>query len=601
MICNSRIDLKVPYAEKNQAKVHGARWDLDKQTWYAPPGTNLENLKKWLPKGVLDETAEPALPRSAKPEKGIALTELLDRVKGVIDEGFPKSEWVRAEISELRGKNEHLYLTLCERNDQGDILAQTKGIIWKTRAQSITAKFVQATGEGLKTDIKILCLAKVRFDPLYGLDLIIEDVDPSYTLGDLAAKLARIREKLQQTGLYARNKQLPAPVEFVRVAVISPETSAGLGDFRREADRLQTAILCEFHLFPATFQGVETSSSIQTAVFQALTAHKQKPFDALVVIRGGGSVTDLAWLNDMDLAKLLCQSPVPIFTGIGHERDNTILDEIAHTRFDTPSKVALHISTTIKDNALAAIQAWERINALVGRIILRERTMLTTQADRIETGVRSVMRRVESDQDGFLKLIQTAMTAQVREATIALETQQKRLIDGAEKAICDAKLGVTRLLESITQKTQIQLESERSEIERLVHTVTLKAQTRLDAVRLDLDQIKIQVGRDTGRMVTKAVDDLDKSLSLLETGAISITDDARKDIESFARIIVGMGPQSTLQRGFAIARDDEDKPLTSREAAMNHASFQVEFRDGRVAVKNTDRSEEMSNERREPA
>ena len=99
-------------------------------------------------------------------------------------------------------------------------------------------------------------------------------------------------------------------------------------------------------------------------------------------------MTDLAWLNDMDLAKLLCQSPVPIFTGIGHERDNTILDEIAHTRFDTPSKVALHISTTIKDNALAAIQAWERINALVGRIILRERTMLATQADRIETGVR---------------------------------------------------------------------------------------------------------------------------------------------------------------------------------------------------------------------
>jgi len=128
-------------------------------------------------------------------------------------------------------------------------------------------------------------------------------------------------------------------------------------------------------------------------------------------------------------------------------------------------------------------------------------------------------------------------------------------------------------------------------VERLVHSVTLKAQTRLDAAVLDLDQIKTQVGRDTGRMVTKAVDDLDKSLSMLESGAISITDDARKDIENFARIIVGMGPQSTLQRGFAIARDDDDKPLTSREAAMHHASFQVQFRDGRVAVKNTDRSE----------
>jgi exodeoxyribonuclease VII large subunit len=191
-----------------------------------------------------------------------------------------------------------------------------------------------------------------------------------------------------------------------------------------------SAKLCEFHLFPATFQGVETSPSIQSAVLQALTAHKHKPFDALVVIRGGGSVTDLAWLNDLDLAKILCQSPVPIFTGIGHERDNTILDEIANARFDTPSKVVLHITATIKDNAFTAIEAWERINALVGRIISKERTMLATQADRIETGARSVIKRVQSEQEGFIKLIRS-VTAQVREATIALETQQRRLIDSA--------------------------------------------------------------------------------------------------------------------------------------------------------------------------
>ena len=170
-------------------------------------------------------------------------------------------------------------------------------------------------------------------------------------------------------------------------------------------------------------------------------------------------MTDLAWLNDLELAKLLCQSPVPVFTGIGHERDNTILDEIAHTRFDTPSKVALHISTTIKDNALGGDSSLGT-DQRPGRADRprRERTMLTTQVDRIETGARSVLRRVESDQEGFIKLIQTAMTAQVREATIALETQQGEVIDGAEKAMCDAELGVTRLLESITQKTQIQLE-----------------------------------------------------------------------------------------------------------------------------------------------
>ncbi len=120
--------------------------------------------------------------------------------------------------------------------------------------------------------------------------------------------------------------------------------------------------------------------------------------------------------------------------------------------------------------------------------------------------------------------------------------------------------------------------------------MTLKAQGRIDAAALDLDQIKSQIGRDADRMVTKAVDDLDKSLGLIEYGVNAVTNDARKDIENFARIIVGMGPQSTLQRGFAIVRDNEDKPLTSREAAMNHDSFDIQFRDGRVAVKNTDRS-----------
>jgi exodeoxyribonuclease VII large subunit len=423
MTLNTRIDLRVPYSEKNQAKVHGAQWDAENRTWYAPPGTDLRNLKRWLPDGVLEGTPHPAPTLPKHTEKGIALTELLGRVKGVIDEGFPKPEWVRAEISELRGKNGHLYLTLCEGNQSGDILAQVKGVIWRNRAEGITAKFEEATGEGLKTDIKILCLTRVRFDTLYGLDLIIEDVDPSYTLGDLAAKLTRIREDLQQSGLYGRNKRLPAPVEFVRVAVISPEASAGLGDFQREANLLHAAILCEFHLFAATFQGVEAPSSIQDAVLSALTAHKQKPFDALVVIRGGGSVTDLAWLNDLELAKLTCQSP---------------LDEIAHTRFDTPSKVALNIKSTIKDNAFGAIESWERINALVGRIVQKERTMLATQLDRIEAGARSITRRVESDQQSFVRLIQTTITAQIREGTLALETDHRRLVDGVHKTLSDA-------------------------------------------------------------------------------------------------------------------------------------------------------------------
>ena len=315
-----------------------------------------------------------------------------------------------------------MYLSLAERNERGDVLAQAKGVIWKSRAADIAAKFERATGEGLRTDIKILCLARVRFDVLYGLDLIIEDVDPSYTLGDLAAKLARIRERLRRDGLYDLNKGLPAPVEFVRVAVISPSTSAGLGDFRRETDRLQHAGLCDFHFYHATFQGTEAPSSIRTAVNEALAAHRQRPFDALVVIRGGGSVTDLAWLNDLELALLLCRSPIPVFTGIGHERDGTILDEVAHRRFDTPSKVALHIASTIKDNALAALADFDRIQAQVGRILdprADDAGRPRPIASRLASGRRSTGLRTTSGS--HMAVIRTAATYQLREASQAVE------------------------------------------------------------------------------------------------------------------------------------------------------------------------------------
>ena len=284
---------------------------------------------------LVDDPAESDQAATGYDEKGITLTELLTRLKGVITQGMSESVWVRAEISELSGKNGNLYLQLTERTERGDPLGRAKAVIWKSRATGITSKFVGATGEGLKTDIKILCLVQVRFDVLYGLDLVIEDVDPSYTLGDLAAKLARIRQHLIDERIFARNQSLPAAIEFFHVAVISPQTSAGLGDFRRETDRLQQAGLCDFEFFGATFQGMDAPSSIRTAINEALASHRHQAFDAIVIIRGGGSVMDLAWLNDLELARMLCVLPISFLTGIGHERDSTILDEVAHRMFDT--------------------------------------------------------------------------------------------------------------------------------------------------------------------------------------------------------------------------------------------------------------------------
>jgi exodeoxyribonuclease VII large subunit len=588
MTSNTRIDLMVPFTEKEDAKAKGARWDSQRKIWYAPPNTNLQLLQRWLPDGVAIERSSEIARSVAGPEKGVALSELLGRVKGLIDRGLPEAVWVQAEISELRGKNGHLYLSLTERSPQGDMMAQVKGVIWKNRADAITAKFARATGEGLKTDIKILFLALVRFDPIYGLDLVIEDVDPSYTLGDLAAKLARIRQELQLAGLYELNKQVPPPVEFMRVAVISPELSAGLGDFRREADLLQRAGLCDFHFFQATFQGVDAPSSVQTALLQALTAHKQHVFDVLVVIRGGGAVTDLAWLNDLDLAKLVCQAGIPVYTGIGHERDNTILDEIAHQRFDTPSKVALHIASTIKQNAFGAIEAWARIMTLVARIVHREQAMVETQAERIESGARGILTRVEADAQAFARLIQTATSAQIRQATLSLETQKTKLLEDAEKTQSSAGLAIAHVTDAVAQRAGLQLARERAEIDRLAHSIVLQTQAGIGGTAANLYHLRSQVCRDSTRLITKAADDVEATRDVVSTGTASLLENARKDIQTFARIVVGLAPQSTLERGFAIARSDEDEPLTSREAAIQRASFRIEFRDGAIAVDNRD-------------
>ena len=598
MTIATRIDLAVPFTRKEEAKALGARWDADRRTWYAPPGTDLRGFdRRWLPKGCEPEPeSKPSsaiLGLDAEAEKGISLSELLNRLKGVIDREMPEAVWVRAEISELRGKNGHLYPTLTERDERGEILANSKGVIWKGRAAGITAKFEQATGEGLKTDIKILCLARVRFDPLFGLDLIIEDVDPFYTLGDLAAKLARIRGTLVKDDLYGRNKALASPIEFVRVAVISPETSAGLGDFRREADRLHEAGLCEFLYFGATFQGIDAPASIRTALNEALAAHRQRPIDALVVIRGGGSVTDLAWLNDLELARLVCSSPIPVLTGIGHERDGTILDEIAHRSFDTPSKVALHITATIKDNALEAVAAFGQIKLQVARILTRERTALTSQADRVEAGVRSIIRQADDDRRRFMAVIRTATHYQLREATQSVEVGYVRFIGTVQQTLCEADLGLKRSMEALTHRSELVLGDRRSAIEREANVVALQAAAKVESSGRDLAHLKAQMGRDTTRLVTKAADDLKCHLDAVTQGAVTLVEAARREIEASTRIVVGLGPQATLRRGFAIVRDAQDRPVTSRDAAMRSPEFTVQFHDGTVpvAVRSTETGE----------
>src|SRR5690606_29553237 len=190
---------------------------------------------------------------------------------------------------------------------------------------------------------------------------------PSYTLGDIARRYQQIVEKLTVEKLIDRNKKLPAPFDLNRILVIAPENAAGLGDFKKDADALQRAQVCQFIYHSATFQGNTAPQSIMQSLAQALRqwaqTFSQAP-DLIVIIRGGGSVNDLAYLNDYELAALLCKRSVPIWVGIGHEKDRTILDEIAHRSFDTPSKVIAGIRNHIAELTQTLMQNLQKIQRL---------------------------------------------------------------------------------------------------------------------------------------------------------------------------------------------------------------------------------------------
>lgn len=353
------IELNVPFMEKDEAKRLGARWNAGAKRWCVPPGIDLTPFGRWLP----DDFIPIDYTTSDKTE--YSLSAFLYKVSDVIQKNLPGLTWISAEISELRVNKGHLFITLVEHDDQGNMIARSSAKIWQSQAEMINTKFFQGTGSKLEAGIKVLVSARVEFHAQYGLSLFIEDIDPAYTLGDMAAKLAKIREVLTAEKIINNNKQLPKPTDFLRVAVVSPQNAAGLGDFNREAGILIKYNLCEFEYFTATFQGESAPADIVKAINSAITQHTSKLFDALVIIRGGGALSDLAWLNNEQLARAVCLCPIHVMAGIGHERDYTIIDEVAGERFDTPSKVIQRIFNLITSNAIEAETNYQEISRKV--------------------------------------------------------------------------------------------------------------------------------------------------------------------------------------------------------------------------------------------
>ncbi|MEA1876661.1 MAG: exodeoxyribonuclease VII large subunit [Bacteroidota bacterium] len=270
----------------------------------------------------------------------ISLHKLNSRIKNTLREGFVMPVWVIAEINQFNPhRSGHCYLELIEKEAHGEtIIATIRGTIWASSYNRISAFFKSSTGQDLRAGLKVMLKVQIDFHELYGISLNVRDIDPSYTLGDQARHRAEIIRELGKVGVLDMNKEL----EMVRVpqtiAVISSSSAAGYEDFCNQLVSNAGQYHFTWKLFHASMQGDQTSGSIIQALDRV--AEYENIFDVVVVIRGGGSKTDLSYLDDYDLAYYITQFPMPIITGIGHERDDSVIDEVAHTRCKTPTAAA---------------------------------------------------------------------------------------------------------------------------------------------------------------------------------------------------------------------------------------------------------------------
>jgi len=303
----------------------------------------------------------------------ISLYELNCQVKESLQTAFQQTVWVVAEISELKvNRNGHCYLELVEKEEGSDyITAKASATIWAYTFRMLKPYFETATGYNLEAGIKILVRVSVEFHEMYGFSLNIKDIDPTYTLGDIEKlKLETIR-KLEEDGVINMNKDLEIPDLVQKIAIVSSPTAAGLEDFTDQLNNNPEGFKFYTMLFPAIMQGPQAEGSIVhalDAVFQF-----EDFFDVLVIIRGGGSQSDLSCFDNYVLASNIAQFPLPVLTGIGHEKDESIVDLVAHTKFKTPTAVAGFLIQRVQKLADNVCQKEDYFKILVNTIIEEEK------------------------------------------------------------------------------------------------------------------------------------------------------------------------------------------------------------------------------------
>ena len=354
----------------------------------------------------------------------LTLLDLNRLVRSTLQSVMPDAYWVQAEISSISPSSQgHCYLELVQKDAAGrNFLAKAKANIWRGTWLRLKTGFEDQTGETLKVGMKVLLQVTVTFHEVYGYSLVVQDIDPAYTLGDMARRRREILELLEKDGVIRLNKELEIPALPNRIAVISSATAAGWGDFRDQLAKNIYGFRFYVELFAAAMQGDDVERSVISAM--DAVAERRDEFDVVVIIRGGGAVSELSCFDSYGLAVNIANFPLPVITGIGHERDDTVADVVAHTKVKTPTAAAEFIIGKVFDTASELEDLTRRMSDAISERMNSEKVRI----ERLSQKLPSLFAVLKARQEQILETIWLRSVNGVRNVLTA-RTHKLEIID----------------------------------------------------------------------------------------------------------------------------------------------------------------------------
>lgn len=427
------------------------------------------------------EITDTALQGTSKSPNTITLQEFNNRIKRLLADPSVMNCWVVAETTDVR-INQHCYLQLLEKNPKtGATVAKIKAIIWGSQFRFLNARFKQVTGRDIGNDMKIMVCLSVNYSPQYGLTVVINDINPEFTLGDMERQRQEILNRLTQEGIIGQNKTVPVPPVLQRIAIVSAAGAAGYGDFMKQLSDNKYGVCFYPCLFQATMQGVKTVPTVLAALDKV--EQNQHLFDCVVIIRGGGGTEELNSFDNYDLARRVATFPLPVIVGIGHERDITVLDYVAGIRVKTPTAAAEHIILQAA-NALAHIgDLSNQVVSIARDYIARAKEQLSYYAGNLPIMAQRIIDTNTLRLQNFIQNIPLHVQRRIEGENAQLARQK----DAIKNAVAQVKMKETMRLEALGDK--IELLSPRKVMARGYTLTTCEGKIMTDAAQLEAGKL----------------------------------------------------------------------------------------------------------------